>query len=228
MARTYTQLVNKALRLFQLKKEMNSLISSDDAFPHPFITIARDPGSGGKPIAMAVAEKLGFEFVDQQIIDEIAQSTKKRKAIIKELDEKSRSRVDDIVHSVLNVEYVSDMVFISEMMKVVVTYACKGNTVILGRGANSFTPQAKGLHVNITAPYPVRVRRAMEYEGFNYQQARDTIAKVETEREEFVKQYFVTDNKRRNVFDLTLNTTYFSVARSRDLVIEAFKQKFSQ
>ncbi|OGJ16406.1 MAG: hypothetical protein A2632_02975 [Candidatus Pacebacteria bacterium RIFCSPHIGHO2_01_FULL_46_16] len=228
MARSYTQLVNKALRLFQLKREINHLIPSDDTFPRPFITIARDPGSGGKPIAMAVAKKLGFEFVDQQIIDEIARSTKKRRAIIKELDEKSRSHIDDIIHSVLNVEYVSDLVFIAEMVKVIIAYACKGNTVILGRGANSFTPQAKGLHVNITAPYPIRVRRAMEYEGYDYDQAREVIAKVEAEREEFVEQYFVTDNKRRNVFDLTINTTYFSVARSRDIIVAAFKQKFSE
>ncbi|MDA1079204.1 MAG: cytidylate kinase-like family protein [bacterium] len=228
MARSYAQMVDKALRLFQLKKEISGLIPTDDAFPRPFITIARDPGSGGKPIAMAVAKKLNFEFIDQQIIDEIANSTKKRRAIIKELDEKSRSRIDDIVHSVLNVEYVSDTVFISEMMKVIIAHACKGNVVILGRGANSFTPQAKGLHVNVTAPYSVRVSRAMEFEGFNNQQAKETIAKVEAEREEFVKQYFVTDNRRRNVFDLTINTTYFTVPRARDIIIEAFKQKFSE
>ena len=34
----------------------------------PIITIARQYGSGGHDIGMALAEKLGFSFYDQEII----------------------------------------------------------------------------------------------------------------------------------------------------------------
>jgi cytidylate kinase len=67
----------------------------------------------------------------------------------------------------------------------------------------------------------------MDYEGLSERQAKDVIAKVEHEREEFVRQYFSSNIKQRNVFDLTLNTTFFSVNQARDVIIEAFKQKFS-
>jgi len=195
---------------------------------NPFITIAREPGSGGAPIAKSVAEKLGFELVDKQILEAIAKSIQKRTAIVKEIDEKSRNSIEDIIHSVLNLEYVDDSKYIAELGRVVASYASKGNVVILGRGSHLLTPMAKGLHVSITAPKHVRIRRAMEHEGFDLQKAREVIDRVEESRNQFIKQYFTSDAKRRNVYDLTINTSFFSVLEARDIIIEAFKQKFSK
>ncbi len=219
----YYPLINKALQFFHLKE---SALNPEHSFTKPFITIAREPGSGGAPIAEAVAQKLGFELIDEQIIDQIASSTKRRKEIIKAVDEKNRSKIEDIVHSVLNVEYIDDSAYVSELIKVVLAYAYQGKCVILGRGANFITPFGKGLHVNITAPYKVRVQRAIDYEGHNLAKAKEVIAKVEKERREFVKQYFKKDPKKVNSYDLTINTTYFDFKQSRDIIIEAFQRKF--
>lgn len=203
-------------------------LDPDTSFIQPFITIGREPGSGGAPIAKAVAEKLGFTFVDEQIIDEIAKSTKKRSAIIKAIDERSRSQINEMVHSLLNQEYVDEVKYLEELVKVILTYALKGHVVILGRGANFITPFAKGLHVNITAPYEVRVQRAMDFEGLSKEKAREVIKQVEEQRNAFVKQYLRQDVRKRNSYDLTINTTYFRVNEARDVIVEAFYRKFSR
>lgn len=227
MAIKYYPLINKVLASLKIRDEL-AHFSEDDSFVKPFITIAREPGSGGAPIAKAVAEKLGFEFIDEQIIEEIARSTKRRKAIIQQIDEKSRSQIEDVVHSILNAEYVDDAKYVSELVRVILTYAHKGYCVFLGRGANFMTPFAKGLHVNITAPYKVRVQRAMDFEGLNEAQAKEVIAKIEKERASFVKQYFKHDIGKKNAYDLTINTTYFQVDEARDVIIEALYRKFSR
>jgi len=228
MAVRYYNLVNKALHWVDLREYLRDTFGmTEDSFHNPFITIAREPGSGGAPIAKAVADKLGYEFIDDQIVQEIARSTKKRKAIIQAIDEKSRTRIEDIVHSLVNVEYVDEETYISELVQIILSHAHKGKCVILGRGANFITPFAKGLHVSITAPYDVRVQRAMDYEGHTEARAKEIIAKTEEERSNFVKQYFKRNIKNRTVFDLTLNTHYFTVNQARDVIIEAFKQKFS-
>jgi cytidylate kinase len=223
----YYSLINRILQQFQIQQNLSKADDTPDTFMRPFITIAREPGSGGAPIATAVAEKLKFELVDEQIIDEIARSTKKRKEIIKAIDEKSRSAIEDIVHSVLNREYVEETQYLSELVKVILAYAYSGRCVILGRGGNFITPFARGLHVNITAPYKVRVQRAMDFEGHSHARAQEVIAKVEKEREDFVTQYFKRDLNKKNSYDLTLNTTYFQVDQARDVIIEAFYQKFA-
>lgn len=201
---------------------------SDGAFIKPFITVAREPGSGGAPIAKAVADHLGFEYVDEQIIEEIARSTRKRKAVIKTIDEKNRTAIEDLVHSMLNKEYVDDLKYVTELVKVILTYAHKGHCVILGRGANFMTPFAKGLHVFVTAPYNVRVQRAMDFEGHDKKMAKKVIAEVEKERQDFVKQYFGLNLNKKNSYDLILNTTYFQVDEAKDVVVEAFYRKFSR
>ena len=57
--------------------------------------------------------------------------------------------------------------------------------------------------------------------------AKEVLAKVEKERREFVKQYFKKDPKKVNSYDLNLNTTYFQVEQARDIIVEAFYQKFT-
>lgn len=82
--------------------------------------------------------------------------------------------------------------------------------------------------MSIIAPYEVRVKRAMDYEGFSRKKEEEVIAKVEKERKEFVKQYFRKDPSKINSYDVTLNTTYFTVEQSRDLIIDALRRKFPE
>ena len=171
---------------------------------------------------------LNFEYVDEQLVDEIAKSTKKRKSIISAVDEKARTQVQDLVHAVLNKEYVEDTKYVTELVRLILVYAHKGRTVILGRGGNFITPFAKGLHVNIVAPYEIRVQRAIDFEGHSREKAKQVIAEVEREREEFIRQYFNSSTRKRSVYDITINTAYFRVEEASRVIIAALKQKFSR
>ncbi len=223
----YYPLINKVITSLSLKDKISfQSLGIEDSFRTPFITIAREPGSGGKPIAQAVAKSLGFVFIDEQIIRDIAKSTKRRKEIIASIDEKCRTRIEDIIHAALNVDYMDDVKYIKELTRVLLYYAHKGKVVILGRGANFVTPFAKGLHVNITAPYNVRVQRAMDYEGLSKDQAKKVVKDIEQERQDFVKKYLSKDIKKSNAYDLTINTEYYEVNEARDIVLEAFYKKF--
>lgn len=224
----YYPLVNKIISKLNLQERVSFLhaYDKDEFFTKPFITIAREPGSGGAPIARAVAKALVFLCIDEEIVNEIALSTQKRKEVIKSIDEKSRSAIQDMVHSILNTDYVNDIQYIDELAKVVLTYAHQGNAVIIGRGANFITPFSKGLHINITAPYALRVKRAMEYEGLSEKEAKKVIADIEKERKDFVKQYLKRDVSKSNSYDLTISTTHFNVEQARDIIVHAFYQKF--
>ena len=228
MTINYPPLVDRFVSYFKVQQRLSNVYSwtNETSFTKPFITVAREPGSGGRPIAHAVAEKLGFFCLDENIIDEISTSVKQRRQIIKNMDERTRSVVEDILDSVLNPEHVDDMKYVTVMARVILSYAFRGKVVIIGRGGNFLTPFAKGLHVNITAPYDIRVQRAMEHEGFDEERAKEVIAEMEKERKAFVKQYLRRDPSKINSFDLTLNTTYFSVEAARDLIIDAFYHKF--
>lgn len=226
----YYPLINKIIKGLNLKDQsfLPSELSTEEAFAKPYITVSREPGSGGAPIARLVAEKLGFTFIDEQIVEEIAKSTKKRKEVIQAMDEKKQSAINSMVNSLLNEDYIDDLKYVSELVRVVLVYAHQGHCVLLGRGSNFITPFAHGLHVRITAPYQVRVQRAIDYEGFTAEQARHRIAEVEKERKEFVKQHLDKNLTKGNSYDLVINTTEFDIEDSRDIIIKAFCHKFKR
>lgn len=222
----YYPLINKVVSTLGIKDRLLQEIPEDHFFAKPFITIAREPGSGGFPIAQALGKRLGFAVHDETIIDAVAKNTKKRKAIIKKIDEKSRTYVEDLIHSALNPNYVDENTYIKELSKVIMMLAHEGNCIIVGRGSNFITPFSRGLHVNIVAPYDLRVQRAIKFEDYTMAKAKKVIAHHEKERKDFVQKYFKQDLNSRNAYDLTLNTTYFQIEESAEIIEKAFRKKF--
>lgn len=228
----YQDLVNKMMKELGFRKVTGADLAEGEhailSTLSPVITISRDPGSGGKPIAKKVAEKLGFAFYDEELVTEIAKSAKLRKSLLSQVDEKGRSLMTDFVHNMFNPDYVSDTEYLRHLCKVVLSIAYKGKAVILGRGANFITPFASGLHVRITAPERVRLRRAVQYEGYTLEEAKEINRTTENDRKEFIKQYFGEKISDSRFYDMILNTTFFNLDQSASVIIHAFKQKFTR
>jgi len=228
----YQELIAKAMTEIGLRKVKGADISANpDVLLKrllPIVTVSRDPGSGGKPIAEMLAKKLGFKFYDRELVTQIAKSAKMRKSLLSEVDEKGRNLMTDFVHQMLNPDYVSDIEYMRHLCKVVLAIAYKGKAVILGRGANFITPQASGLHVRITAPRNVRIRRAIQYEGYSAKEAKKSVLANEKDRKEFIKQYFDEKIGDPNHYDLILNTTFYTLDQACKVIETAFKQKFTK
>lgn len=227
----YERLVNKVMTALRLRdraprKSPHDPLVSAERFSKPYITIARDPGSGGKLVGQEVAKRLGYTFYDHELIDEIARSTKLRHTVIHQVDEKGRTALQDLIQGLINPNYVSDVTYFTALCKVILSLAYRGNVVILGRGANFITPFAQGLHVRIMAPYQVCVQRAIDYEGHTPTKAREIVQKIEADRREFVRQYFGKDIRRSSYYDIAINTMFYKPHEAAEIVIAAFKQKF--
>lgn len=226
MSVKYYPLINKVVSTLGIKHRLLQEIPEDHFFAKPFITITREPGSGGFPIAQELGKRLGFKVHDETIIDAVAKNTKKRKAIIRKIDEKSRTYLEDLIHSALNPNYIDENTYIKELSKVIMLLAHEGNCIIVGRGSNFITPFSRGLHVNIVAPYDLRVQRAIKYEDYTKAKAKKVIAHYEKERKDFVKKYFKQNLNSRNAYDLTLNTTHYRIDESARVIEKAFREKF--
>lgn len=193
---------------------------------NPFVTISREPGSGGKYISKKLAKLMGFRHYDKKLIEEVAKSVNRREALIRTIDEKGRSFIQDLVHSLFDPDYISDAKYIKKLCNVVLAISEKGNAVILGRGANFYTLGEHGLHVRISAPYPVRVQRARKHDRLSEKKAREVIRKVDYDRKSFVSQYFGKNISSANYYDLVINTTYLDVDETAQIILKAFKLKF--
>lgn len=192
----------------------------------PFITISREAGSGGRPIAEMVARELKFELYDKKFLEEIAKSAKIKTELIRSVDQKARGALTDALQSVLNPEYISDVTYLHHVTKVVVTRAQKGKVIFLDRGANFIAPATSALRVRIQAPYKSRVGWAVKEESISVNRAKEIIAKHDTERKKFVRQYFNKNISNANYYDIIINNRDMTLENVRDLIVFAFKKKF--
>jgi cytidylate kinase len=230
MFETPSRLVSKAARWMRVQRRAFDYFSLPAFKPNatftPCITIARDPGSGGRVIAQQVATKLGLKFYDENLIDDVARTIKKDANVIAKIDEKARGAIEDLVHSLINPEYVSDVEYLKHLSRAMLTVVHQQGSVLLGRGSNVIIGPEHGLHVLITAPYDVRVARAVEYEKVSKRKAQGIIAKVTKERKDFVEEYFQKDYNDPTSYDLTLNTASLDIEQAAEIIIAAYKKKF--
>jgi cytidylate kinase len=226
MRLSYYPIISKLLSSMNLGDVFSFASQNESLFVKPYVTIARQPGTGGRLIAELVAKKLSFDFLNKEIVEDIAQSTKKRSAIIKSIDENGRSVINDVVHALFNEEYIDDYTYIKELSKVMLAYMLKGRVVLLGRAGNFISPACRGLHVDIVAPMKTKIANTVKFEGLEPAKAKARIQKITSEREKFTTQYFKKDVWNPQYYDLTINTVCLSNEAAANMIVEAFYQKF--
>jgi cytidylate kinase len=224
-------LVNRAIEtpsLAELKRTETIESEPLEQFSQPFITISREPGSGGMPIAKTVAKWLDFDLIDRQIIQEIAKNTKKRVNLVESIAKSNRSLINDLINQIINPEYVSNEQYMKQLSSVIISFALKGSVVIIGQGSNFITPFSQGLHVRISAPYQVRLERAIKYENLNKSQAIDVIRTIDHQRKEFIYNNFRKNISNANYYDLVINTANMSIQDAAEHIILSLKNKFPE
>jgi len=182
------------------------------------ITISRQMGSGGIPIAHKVAEKLGYTLVDGDAIMEVADQYGLTRESIEQADEKPPHFVEtlDSKHEIA--------LHLIEL--IILEYALKGNVIIYGRGGQDLLAGIQSvLRVRIIAPFEDRVERWAEREWLDPDRARGLVRKNDQQRAGFIKYYFDRDWNDPLGYDLVINTVRISEECAVRLICDGGKDR---
>ena len=176
------------------------------------IAIGRQFGSGGHDIGKILAEKLGYDFYDAEIIQMTAGTTGYTPEFIKKNEEiMTNSLIYDLVNQMyLNAdmqdEAPKDKIFEAEC-QVVRNLAKKGNCVIVGRCADYVLRNSGNcLKVFFSAPLVSRIRRVAQRQNISEGEAKATVQKNEKLRADNYRYYTRRMWGAAGNFDLSLNT----------------------
>ena len=176
------------------------------------IAIGRQFGSGGHDIGMILAEKLGYDFYDAEIIQMTAGTTGYTPEFVKKNEEiMTNSLLYDLVNQMyLNTdrqdEAPKDKIFEAEC-QVVRNLAKKGNCVIVGRCADYVLRNSGNcLKVFFSAPLMSRIRRVAQRQNISEGEAKATVQKNEKLRADNYRYYTRRMWGAAGNFDLSLNT----------------------
>jgi cytidylate kinase len=185
------------------------------------ITISRQIGAGETTIAPAVAERLGWECIDKQILDREVEETGITLPYVVHYDERVPGRIESWRHPEEPQKYFYALKRIME------DYAAKGNVVLVGRGANFFLKDADALHFRLIADMPFRIRRVMEVRWVNEGPAREIIAQNDRDRAEFIHHYFKANWDDPVHYHAILNTSKLGLQTVIERIVAVARSRWN-
>jgi cytidylate kinase len=187
----------------------------------PVITLSREPGSGGKLVAKAVADRLGLDLFHQEVINAMAENADTTTRVIRTLDERGLSMIEDWVSAAISERHLWPDEVSRVLMQVIGTIGRHGKAIIVGRGANFVLPPENRFRVRIIAPLELRVNRVAETHGVSKKEAKRHVLRTESDRRAFVRKYFHSDIGDPANYDVMLNTGTLSIESAAAAICSA-------
>lgn len=166
------------------------------------IAISRQVAALGDEVASAVAEKIGYKFINRQEIERRIVELGFPAEKLKKYDEKKPGFFASLVKD--RDEYLH------YLQTAVLEAANEGNCILIGRGAFVILESLPNLiSMRFVADDDVRIRRLMKEFSWNEKQAMQRITESDTNRHGFHKSFFNVDVDEASHFMMVLNTGIF-------------------
>ena len=196
------------------------------------ITITRQFGSMGRPIAKKMAEMLGIEYYDRDIVDNAAEKLNLPVSVIDEREEKASSRVANPFSRMVfplgtqNTTEQQDKIFEAQQ-NIIKFLAEKETCIIVGRCADfTLEEMENAMHIYIYAPYEVRVEHCVKDLNIEVEEARKMIVAVDEARDSYHMQYAGYHPDDKNHKSILVDSSFLGVEGTADFLVDAVKRKF--
>ncbi len=233
MSRGIEQLVERQV-LRWLEEERVSLHPPEhapeprvEAPVRPVICVSRQFGAFGGEVGRQVAERLGFAFYGQELVDEIAKLCHVRRKVVESLDERVQSGIRQWVDELMVLRQFRPSDYLKNLSHVVLTLGRHGKSVVIGRGAHLILDPGSTLRLRCYAPQKWRTERVAERYQLSASDAEAMIQRVDGEREAFYRAHFNVDVSDPVHFDFLLNVSTMSLEACAQVVIDAFEERFA-
>jgi cytidylate kinase len=203
---------------------------------YPFVTISREFGCEGAPLALRLQEILNercrpfFTWVayDQELLDKVAEELHLARGLVESIDGHRRNEMSELFDTILN-KRVEEAIVFRKLAEVVRSLAIHGHTILVGRGSYLITQDLRtGMHVRLVAPRDWRIHKIMVDRNVPYAEAQRIVEQGEREREQYLRTFFIQDREHPFVHDLTIDNSRFNLAQIAEIVFTALGARFGE
>jgi cytidylate kinase len=165
------------------------------------ITVSREYGAGGYEVAGRLAQTLGWELLDRELLHRAAEVEHLSDAELERLDEKAISLADRFRLHRPHEKYLHGLREAAQQA------AAKGNVILVGRGTGQLIPDTPNvLHLRLTAPREWRARRMAQREGWTFEHALARCTEEDRVRDRFLRYFFGEAPFQAARYGLVVNT----------------------
>ncbi len=178
------------------------------------ITISRGTSTGGKELAQAVAERLGYKMVAEEVLVKAAKQYGMAIEKVQHAIEDKPGFFDS-----MSLERVHALAFVGAAL-------CKEikdeKIVYHGHAGHLFLRRVPHvLRIRVIASMEYRIKKAMEQHDFSWEQASDFIKKADEARVKWSQFLFHVDTRDPSLYDLIIDVDRINIAGACDIVCTA-------
>ncbi len=196
-------LVEKQIQRWQLRKDKGEHLTQPATLP--VVTISRHAGIDGSGLGRRIADELGYDFWDQELLHAMAEHAHVSETLLATLDEQPSSYIADIVTAFLSRTSTQPDEYLNELFRQVQVIAQHGHSVVMGRGAQFILKPDRAFRVRLIAPLEHRVERFAKSSNTSSKEARNEILLLDAKRERFTRQNWSEEIESPCNYDLVLN-----------------------
>lgn len=194
------------------------------------ITITRQFGSMGRPIARKMAEMLGIEYYDRDIVDEAAKKLNLPVSIVDENEETAKAKSGGFGRmkfplGMASASDTQDKIFEAQQ-NIIKFLAEKETCIIVGRCADFVLEDMDNvIDIYIYAPYDVRLMHCVKDLGMEESEAKKMIMEVDKAREAYHMNYagYLPSDPLHK--DILIDSAFLGVDGTAEFLVEAVKKK---
>lgn len=195
------------------------------------VTITRQFGSLGRPIARKMSEQLGIEYYDRDIVDQAARKLNLPVSVIDENEESARKVMTNPFSRMMfplgkGTDTMQDKIFEAQQ-NIIKFLAEKETCIIVGRCSDFILSEMENaMHVYIYAPYEVRVEHCVKDLNMEISEARKMIVAVDEARDSYHMNFagYLPDDKNHK--DIMIDSSFLGVEGTADYLVEAVRRRF--
>ena len=181
------------------------------------ITISRQFGAGGKTLGKRVADNLGYTFVDDDIVQMVAEAANVSPHWVESVEREAGGRLSRVISSMVSKRlvdrilkdergYLDERIYLDYLVVIIAQLAEEGNAVILGRGSQYILndhPEAH--HILMIDDFENRVKFMMQHYDFSASRATHVVNREDRRRTNLYQKLGKTDYENPALYDLVLN-----------------------
>ncbi len=188
------------------------------------VTIQRQFGSLGRPIAKKLSEILQIEYYDRDILEIASKELNKSREELSNYEEKSYSKMKYPLG--LGTPKMQNYLFSVQQCVISELATYDRSCIIVGRCSDYILRHFKNtINIFIYAPYEKRLKNCIEELGMNEEEAKDMIAKVDKARENYHQYYTGMPAATINGRQILIDSSFVGVDRTAEMLAEIIKKR---
>ncbi len=191
------------------------------------ITISRQFGSLGRPIAQEMARLLNIEYYDRYIVGKAASNLEVDVSEIESVEESATQRYKNMMFPFAkHTTEMQDTIF-EHQKKIIQELADQESCIIVGRCSDYILRNYKNhLSIYVYAPYYERLKNCIDTLQMSPEEAKKTLDEVDRAREAYYQHYAGCSMESPSLKSLMVDSSILGTEGTAGMLVDFAKKRF--